>query len=65
MTNDQLTPETMKLNEIEPAGFTSEPRTISQEVARMRVQVTTLCDTVQKLVEVNQRLEAALLKQIQ
>lgn len=60
----ELTAENMKLNEVEPDGFTSEPRTISQEVAKMRLQVSALCDAVLQLVELhreaNNKSEAAL-----
>lgn len=62
--SNELTAAKMKLNEVEPDGFTSEPRTISQEVAKMRGQVSALCDAVLQLVELhreaNKKLEAVL-----
>jgi hypothetical protein len=64
MARENITPESIKLNETEPRGFTTAPRVLSHEVAQMREQVTALCDAVLQLVEVqreaNQKLEAAL-----
>lgn len=64
MSSEHITPETMKLNETEPQGFTAEPRTISQEVFRMREQVAALTDAVLQLVEVQrevaQRIDGVL-----
>jgi hypothetical protein len=54
----------IKLNEVEPDGFTSEPRILSHEVAKMRAQVTALCTALRQLVDLqsaaNKKLEAAL-----
>ena len=45
-------------------GFVAEPRILSHEVAQMKEQVSSLCDAVLQLVdlqrEANKRLEAAL-----
>ncbi|HEY6766533.1 MAG TPA: hypothetical protein VI386_17375 [Candidatus Sulfotelmatobacter sp.] len=64
MTIDNITPESIKLNEVEPEGFVAEPRILSQEVASIRQQVTALCEAVKRLVdlqsEANRKLEAAL-----
>ena len=64
MSNETITPESMKLNDVEPDGFTAEPRVISHEVFKMREQVTALCNAVLQLVdlqrEANQKLDEAL-----
>jgi hypothetical protein len=61
---EELTAGNMKLNEVEPIGFTTAPRVLSHEVAKMREQVTALFDVVSRLVELqreaNQKLDAAL-----
>lgn len=62
--SEHITPETMKLNEVQPTGFTTEPRILSHEVFKMREQVSALCDAVLQLVELqreaNKKVEAAL-----
>lgn len=64
MNREQITPESMKLNEVEPDGFTSEPRILSKEIARVREQVQLLYEAVGRLVdlqsEANQKLDTAL-----
>ena len=64
MYSEHITPETMKLNEVQPDGFVAEPRILSHEVAQMRERVAALCDAVLQLVELqreaNKNLEAAL-----
>jgi hypothetical protein len=64
MFSEHITPETMKLNEVQPNGFVTEPRILSHEVAKMREQVAALCDAVLQLVELqreaNKKIEAAL-----
>lgn len=63
-TNDDITPENMKINETEPEGFCSEPRVLSHEVWIVREQVSTLLTVVRQLVdlqsEANKKLEAVL-----
>ena len=62
--SEHITPETMQLNEVQPSGFTAEPRILSHEVFKMREQVSALCDAVLQLVELqreaNKKVEAAL-----
>jgi hypothetical protein len=64
MSRESITPETMKLNEVEPDGFTSEPRILSREVANMRGEMTNLRAAMLQLVELqseaNKKLEAVL-----
>ena len=64
MKRDPITPKLMQLNETEPQGFTTAPRVLSFEVAKMREQIAALCDAVLLLTElqreVAQKVEAAL-----
>ncbi|MHB8218325.1 MAG: hypothetical protein ACYDDS_19805 [Candidatus Sulfotelmatobacter sp.] len=55
--SEVLTPETMKLNDVEPEGFTSEPRSLFFEVTKLREAVLRLCDLQQELA---QKVETAL-----
>ncbi|MHB8218167.1 MAG: hypothetical protein ACYDDS_19000 [Candidatus Sulfotelmatobacter sp.] len=49
MSRESLTPETMKLNDVEPEGFTSEPRSLFFEVTKLREAVLRLCDLMGEL----------------
>ena len=55
MNNETLTTETMKLNEIEPEGFCSEPRVLSKEVFDLRSEVAAMREALLQLVEVLQQ----------
>jgi hypothetical protein len=52
---ERLTTERMKLNEIEPEGFTAEPRVLSKEVFDLRREVTAMREALLRLVEVLQQ----------
>ncbi len=39
----------MKLNEIEPEGFCNEPRSLFNEVTRLKDAVLRLCDLMEEL----------------
>ena len=54
---ESITPETMKLNEVAPDGFCSEPRSLFHEVTQLREAVLRLCDLQQELAA---KVEAAL-----
>lgn len=56
---ESITPETMQLNEAEPVGFCDTPRSLFQEVTRLRDAVVRLCDLQQELAA---KVEAALTK---
>ena len=56
---ENLTPDTMKLNETEPEGFCDTPRSLFFEVTRLREAVARLCDLQQELAK---KVEAALTK---
>jgi hypothetical protein len=47
--SEELTAETMHLNEVEPEGFTSEPRSLFFEVTKMREALLRLCDLMGEL----------------
>lgn len=51
-------------SDVEPTGYNTEPRVISQEVALLRGQVADLCKAVQALVKLqaiaNQKLDTAI-----
>lgn len=51
---ESLTTQTMKLNEVAPPGFTSEPRVLSKEVFDLRREVAAMREALLKLVEVLQ-----------
>ena len=55
MNNETLTAQTMKLNEVAPLGFTSEPRVLSKEVFDLRREVAAMRETLLQLVEVIKR----------
>jgi len=55
MSNELLTPKIMKLNEVEPEGFTSEPRVLSKEVFDLRREVSAMREALLRLVEVLQQ----------
>jgi len=59
MSNSELTPDTMKLNEVKPQGFCSEPRSLFFEVTKLREAVVRLCELQQEL---SAKVEAALAK---
>jgi len=54
------TPETIKLNEVEPEGFCAEPRILSHEVWEMRRQVTALYEAVLQLVDLQREAHRKL-----
>jgi hypothetical protein len=56
-SRETITPQTMHLNEVEPDGFCSEPRSLFCEVTRLKDAVLRLCDLQQELA---QKVEAAL-----
>ena len=51
MGDDQLTPETMQLNEFAPSDFCAEPRILSQEVWELRREVAAMRKAVLMLTE--------------
>jgi hypothetical protein len=55
---DQLTPSNMQLNELEPPGFTAEPRVLSHEVWEMRREVAAMREALLRLVEVVRELQS-------
>jgi hypothetical protein len=57
--SENITPTTMKLNEVEPEGFCGEPRSLFHEVSRLRQAILRLCDLQQELAA---KVEAALTK---
>jgi hypothetical protein len=65
MSNETLTTETMKLNEIEPDGFCSEPRILSKEVFDLRREVAAMREAMLQLVEVlQQKSEPPITKEV-
>jgi hypothetical protein len=46
---ESITPDTMKLNELEPDGFCNEPRSLFHEVTKLREAVLRLCDLMGEL----------------
>jgi hypothetical protein len=52
---ETLTTQTMKLNEVAPPGFTSEPRVLSKEVFDLRREVASMREALLQLVEVLQQ----------
>ena len=46
---ENLTPETMQLNEVAPEGFCNEPRSLFYEVTKLRQAVMKMCDVMQQL----------------
>jgi hypothetical protein len=48
---DQLTPETVKLNEVEPEGFCAEPRILSDEVWKLSREVAAMKEALSRLVD--------------
>ena len=57
MNGEFITPQTMKLNDVEPEGFTHEPRSLFYEVTKLREAVLLLCDLQREL---DRKVEAAL-----
>jgi hypothetical protein len=55
MNNETLTTQTMKLNEVAPPGFTSEPRVLSKEVFDLRREVAAMREALLLLVDVMQQ----------
>lgn len=55
MSDNQLTPETVKLNETEPPGFCAPGKSLISEVEKLREAVLLLCE-LQK--EVAKKLDA-------
>ena len=49
MVTEDITPENIKLNEVEPPGFCNEPRSLFYEVTRMREALLRLCDLMGEL----------------
>jgi hypothetical protein len=47
--SDNLTANTMKLNETEPEGFCDTPRSLFHEVTRLSEAVLRLCDLMGEL----------------
>jgi hypothetical protein len=61
---ENLTTQTMKLNEIEPEGFTSEPRVLSKEVWELRREVAAMREALLQLVDViQQKSESPITKE--
>ncbi len=63
--SEHITPETMKLNEVQPNGFVAEPRdSLSRSFSKCANRLSALCDIVLQLVELqreaNKKVEAAL-----
>lgn len=54
MSDNQLTPETVHLNEVEPEGFCSEPFILSNEVKALRRDVNEMHQTLLELVDLLQ-----------
>lgn len=52
---ESLTTQIMKLNEVEPEGFCSEPRVLSKEVFDLRREVAAMREAILRLVEVLQQ----------
>ena len=52
---ENSTTQTMKLNEVAPPGFTSEPRVLSKEVFDLRHEVAAMKEVLLQLVEVVQQ----------
>ena len=46
MTNDQLTPDTMQLNDVPPTGFTAPGKSLIGEIEKLHHQVAILCDAI-------------------
>jgi hypothetical protein len=62
--NDQLTSETMKLNEVAPPGFCDEPFILSNEVKALRREVNAMRDALLQLVDVmRQKSESPITKE--
>ncbi|MGA9798583.1 MAG: hypothetical protein WBQ68_06220 [Terriglobales bacterium] len=54
MNNQPLTPEKVKLNDVEPEGFCNEPFILSREVKALRLDLNAMREALLKLVEVLQ-----------
>jgi hypothetical protein len=52
---ENLTTQTMKLNEAAPPGFTFEPRVLSKEVFDLRREVAAMREALLQLVEALQQ----------
>jgi len=55
MNDQQLTPDTVRLNEVAPPGFCNEPRVLSKEVFELRREVSAMREALLKLIEVLQQ----------
>jgi|GEM_PF-4820701 len=58
MSDNQLTPETVKLNEQEPDGYCAPGKSLIHEVEKLRNAVLLLCDLQRELAT---KLDAKLL----
>ena len=54
MENDQLTSDTMQLNDVPPPGFCDEPFILSNEVKALRREVKAMREALLKLISVLQ-----------
>ena len=59
MTTNQLTSETVQLNEVEPPGFCNEPFILSSEVKALRRDMNEMHETLLELVELLQKEQSA------
>jgi hypothetical protein len=57
MNNEQLNPESVRLNEVEPEGFCAPGKSLINEVEKLREAVLLLCDQQKELAA---NLDAAL-----
>jgi hypothetical protein len=55
MENDQLTANTVRLNEIEPEGFCDEPFILSNEVKALRAEVAAMREAILRLIDLLQQ----------
>jgi FtsZ-binding cell division protein ZapB len=59
MTED-ITPQTMQLNEVEPEGFCNEPRSLFFEVTKLQKQIAALYEAIGQLVELQREANTKL-----
>jgi hypothetical protein len=60
---DQLTAQTMKLNESAPPGFLASGKSLINEVEKLRVEVNTMREALLRLIDVLQRQSETAVKE--
>jgi len=53
--SDQLTPQTMQLNEVAPSGYCNEPFILSNEVKALRREMNAMREALLQLIDLLQQ----------